>query len=283
MQNRFEECLKLVLVHEGGYANHPKDPGGATNFGVTQRVYDGWRLKKGQAKRSVKEITSTEVGAIYKAQYWDLIDGDELPAGVDYVVFDGAVNSGCGQSVKWLQRALPEYKGPIDGDIGAGTMGAIAAESDYGALVDRICDRRMTFLKALKTFGTFGRGWTRRVDGVRKVGKAMAAGNNVPKLAFVEDANRNAVVDDAERSPGKGVTDAATGGGIAAGGLAATVGQLQEQLTPFSVAGNWIGNLVVGLVILSAVLTVGGLAYRWYANKRKGELADALDLQPVSK
>src|SRR5688500_6264664 len=113
MQNRFEECLKLVLVHEGGYANHPKDPGGATNFGVTQRVYDGYRLKAGVAKRSVKEITKTEVSAIYKRQYWDLIDGDELPAGVDYVVFDGAVNSGCGQSVKWLQRALPEYKGPI--------------------------------------------------------------------------------------------------------------------------------------------------------------------------
>jgi lysozyme family protein len=283
MQNRFEECLKLVLVHEGGYVNHPKDPGGATNKGVTQRVYDGWRTKKGQPKRSVREITDTEVSSIYRAQYWDLVNGDDLPAGVDYVVFDGAVNSGVGQSVKWLQRSLPEYRGPIDGDIGAGTMGAIAVESDAAALVDRICDRRMAFLKALKTWGTFGRGWSRRVEGVRKAGKAMVEGKAAPKAAFVEDGNRNAVVEDAQRAPGKGVADAATGGGLGAGGLAVTVGQLQEQLTPYSVAGNWIGNLVVGLVILSAVLTIGGLAYRFYANKRKGEQADALDLQPVSK
>lgn len=283
MQNRFDECLKLVLVHEGGYVDHPADPGGKTNKGVTQRVYDGYRVKNGLGKRSVREITETELAVIYRSQYWDLINGDELPAGVDYVVFDGAVNSGVGQSVKWLQRSLPGYKGPIDGDIGAGTLGAIAAEMDTADLVDRICDRRLAFLKALKTWGTFGRGWARRVEGVRSAGKAMTEGRDAPKASFVEHANQTAVIEDAKRSPGKGAADAATGGGVGSGVLAGTLSQLQAQLTPYSIAGNWIGNLVVGLVIVSAVLTIGGLAYRWYANKRKGELADALDLQPVSK
>jgi lysozyme family protein len=280
---RFEECLALVLVHEGGKVDLKADPGGRTNMGITQRVYNGWRTKKGQQPRDVYDITKAEVADIYKAQYWDTAQCDDLPPGVDYVVFDGNVNSGVGQSVKWLQRSLPGYTGPIDGDIGAGTLGAVAAETDYDALVDRICDRRMTFLKALRTWATFGRGWTRRVEGVRKAGKAMATGKAPPKAAFAEDGNRSATIEDAQRAPGKGVADAATGGGLLSGGLSQGVNQLQEQLTPYSAAGDWIGNLVVGLIIVGAVLTIGGLVYRWYANKRKGELADALDLQPVSK
>jgi len=283
MQGNFASALKHVLVHEGGYVNHPKDPGGATNKGVTQRVYDGFRLKSGLAKRSVKEITDAEVSKLYKAQYWDAVNGDELPTGVDYVVFDGAVNSGVSQSVKWLQRSLPGYTGAIDGDLGAGTLGAVADDTDNDALIDRICDRRMSFLKALKTWPTFGKGWSRRVEGVRAVGQAMATGRTVPKTAFVQQGNEKAPVEDAKKSPGKGVADAATGGGIGSGALAGTLGQLQEQLTPYSVAGGWIANVVVSLVIISAVLTLGGLGYRWYANKKRNELSDALDLQTVAK
>ena len=279
----FADALKHVLVHEGGKVDHPKDPGGRTNMGITQRVYNGWRKKSNLPTRDVYQIDKMEVEAIYRFQYWEPIQGDQLPAGVSYVVFDGAVNSGVGQSVKWLQRALPAYKGPIDGDMGAGTLGAVLGDTDNDALIDRICDRRMAFLKALKTWGPFGKGWTRRVNGVREVGQALATGKTPPRQTFIEGGNQNAVVEDAKRSPGKGVADAATGGGLGAGGLAGTVSQLQEQLTPYSVAGDWIGNLVVGLIILGAVLTIGGLAYRWYANKRKNELADALDLQPVSK
>ena len=279
----FQEALKHVLVHEGGKVDHPKDPGGRTNMGITQRVYNGWRTKNNLPIRDVYEISKTEVEAIYRFQYWEPVQGDQLPAGVSYVVFDGAVNSGVGQSVKWLQRSLPAYTGGIDGDLGSGTLGAVQADNDNDALVDRICDRRMAFLRALKTWGTFGRGWTRRVDGVRKVGQALATGRTPPKPSFVEGGNTKATVEDAQRAPGKGVADAATGGGLLSGGLSQGVNQLQEQLTPYSAAGDWIGNLVVGLIIVGAVLTIGGLVYRWYANKRKGELADALDLQPVSK
>ena len=104
--SREKESLARVLAHEGGYSNHPKDPGGATMKGVTQRVYDGYRKGKGLAVRSVKGITTDELNEIYDRQYWDAVKGDLLPAGVDYVLFDGAVNSWPGRSIMWLQQAL---------------------------------------------------------------------------------------------------------------------------------------------------------------------------------
>src|SRR6187401_363537 len=115
----FNKALQLVLAHEGGYVNHPKDPGGPTNKGITQRVYDMYRKDKGLNTRSVKNIDKAEISDIYKTRYWDMIKGDRLPDGIDYVVFDGAVNSGPGQSVKWLQRALGDnYAGKVDGQLG---------------------------------------------------------------------------------------------------------------------------------------------------------------------
>ncbi|WP_246738825.1 glycoside hydrolase family 108 protein [Mesorhizobium sp. NZP2234] len=154
--SREKESLARVLAHEGGYSNHPKDPGGATMKGVTQRVYDGYRKGRGLATRSVKGITTDELNEIYDRQYWDAVKGDLVPAGVDYVVFDGAVNSGPARSIMWLQRALvPLYTGPIDGVIGVGTLAAIQSVNSLGELINRICDERMRFLRALKTFPTF--------------------------------------------------------------------------------------------------------------------------------
>ena len=109
MKANFDKSLALVLVHEGGYVNHPKDPGGATNRGVTQAVYDAYRKTRGKAGQSVKFITDEEVNAIYKFQYWDRVQGDLLPAGLDYAVFDFAVNSGVGRASKYLQ-AVPDIR-----------------------------------------------------------------------------------------------------------------------------------------------------------------------------
>ena len=116
---RYNEALKRVLVHEGGYVNDPRDPGGATMKGVTQRTYDGYRKRLGLPSRPVSQITSAEVGEIYRRQYWAAVRGDELPAGIDYVLFDGAVNSGPVQSIKWLQRALGVS---VDGVLGEATV-----------------------------------------------------------------------------------------------------------------------------------------------------------------
>src|SRR6218665_304282 len=135
----FADALARVLVHEGGYVNHPRDPGGATNFGVIQRVYDGYRERKGQPTRSVKDITEFEVKEIYDRQYWQAIKGDKLPLGVSYAVFDGAVNSGPGQSIKWLQRALGVT---ADGALGEVTLSAVKNHPDHLKLISDICDRR---------------------------------------------------------------------------------------------------------------------------------------------
>lgn len=162
--------MPRILAHEGGKVDDPQDPGGRTNQGVIQRVYDAYRIRLGLRQRDVYDMDPAERDAIYKDQYWRAIRGDELPAGLDYVVFDGAVNSGPARSIKWLQRALNVE---ADGHIGSITLAAVR-EQDAAELIDEICDIRMAFLKSLRTWGRFGKGWTSRVDGVRKVGKAWA-------------------------------------------------------------------------------------------------------------
>lgn len=275
----FARSMPHVLVYEGGKVDHPKDPGGRTNQGVIQRVYDSYRRKIGQPQRDVYLMTNTERDAIYKTQYWDAIRGNDLPAGVDFVVFDGAVNSGPKQSVKWLQRALGVQ---ADGVLGMITMDALESYANHDALIAAIIDRREAFLRALKTFPTFGKGWMARLASVEKTGQAWATGNEAPAPTFTSDGASKAPVKDAKTAPGKGVSDAATGGGIGAGGIAATLQTAQETLTPYSAAGGWIQTVVVILIIAGAALTVGGFAYRWYASRKKAELADALDQQPVT-
>ncbi len=281
LAKNLKPATDYVLKHEGGYVNHPKDPGGATNYGVIQRTYDAYRKKKGLPTRSVRNITMDEVVEIYDKQYWDAVKGDDLPSGVDYVVYDGGVNSGPKQSIKWLQRALqPTYTGKIDGVVGLQTLEALNQVADHDALIERILDRRMAFLRALKTWKTFGKGWTSRVNGVRSVGQSWAR-NEYPDPSVIIDGagSEKATIEDAKKPPAKGPADAATGGGVAGGGIAGTINELQDQLTPLSAAGEWITTVVAILAVASAVLVIGGLAYRTWAKRRERKLADALDLE----
>ncbi|MBX5206678.1 glycoside hydrolase family 108 protein [Rhizobium sp. NZLR11] len=273
----FERALARVLTHEGGYVNDPRDPGGATNRGITQRVYDAYRDRLGLQRVPVRNISSSEVEGIYRSNYWDLAKCDMLPAGVSYVVFDGAVNSGVAQSVKWLQRALGVTP---DGVIGNATLAAVQNYGNLDRLVDAICDRRLAFLKALKTWKAFGKGWASRVAAVRATGKAWATGGvEAQPLGLASGASVKALISDAKPAPALAVADASTGGGIGSGGLAATLQQVQDQLSPLSYSSELIGKVVAGLIVVSAALMIGGLAYRWYAARRRKERADALDLQ----
>ena len=167
----FDPSLVLVLQHEGGFVNHPKDPGGATNKGVTQAVYDDWRASKGLPLRSVKYITMAEVGPIYRKLYWDACRCDDLPSGVDYCVFDFAVNSGRDRAARYLQRCLGVIE---DGHIGPMTLAAAKAKPAQD-LIQGISDLRLEFLKHLKIYDTFGRGWARRVAEVEAKAREMAA------------------------------------------------------------------------------------------------------------
>lgn len=169
----FPSALTRVLRSEGGYVDNPHDPGGATNLGVTQRVFDAWRRSRGQAVAGVRALTSEEAGLIYRAQYWAAVRGDDLLAGLDYCLFDEGVNSGPGVSVKDLQTALGLRP---DGHLGLVTLGAVAATKDLVALVNRICDLRLSWLHRLRTWRWFGTGWRSRVEFVRVGALAMARG-----------------------------------------------------------------------------------------------------------
>jgi lysozyme family protein len=169
VSDRFEICLAETLKWEGGWSNHPRDPGGPTMRGIIQRVYDGWRDNHRLPRRSVRAIEDHELRDIYRRSYWDQVRGDELPAGIDLAVFDFAVNSGPARAAKYLQRVLGVK---VDGHIGPATLGA-AASADSQAVVEQLMDDRRTYIRQIRTYDAFGRGWERRCDGIEDAAIAM--------------------------------------------------------------------------------------------------------------
>lgn len=156
-QENWQECLETILHHEGGYVNHPKDPGGETNLGVTKRVYEEFGGTK-----DMRDLTVEDVEPIYKKNYWDRIKADELPSGLDLAVFDWAVNSGTGRAAKKLQSMIGTV---ADGGIGPNTLRTLndyIDEHGLEATIENYAEVRQDFYESLSTFETFGRGWTRR-------------------------------------------------------------------------------------------------------------------------
>lgn len=292
--DEFKKALEAVLVHEGGKVDHPKDPGGRTNCGVTQAVYTRYCAAEKLPPKSVFDMKDAERDAIYKFQYWDQIKGDLLPPGIGYVVFDGAVNSGVSQSVKWLQRALGSlYKGKIDGIMGMLTAEATRAVNDGDALIANIRDRRMAFLQALDTWPTFKNGWTTRVRNVLATGQAWAHGTVGPKIEFVPGGNAKANLEDAKPLPTKGVADAVIGGGVVIAGGAQGIDQmlgdiegLIERLSQ-TVGGlqgiALVDQLVPWLTVAGVVVSFVGSVYRLYITNYDKKLRDALDIGVPAK
>jgi len=160
LQFNYPEALRLVLKHEGGYTNDAEDPGGPTNWGIT--IYDArsyW--KPGATAADVKAMPLEVAKQIYKSKYWDRMECDRLPSGVDYCVFDYGVNSGVGRAV------------PI-----CGKFKNLSAPQ----CINAICDERLHFLQGLKTWPTFGKGWSRRVTEVRAASLAMAQAVTPPDI-----------------------------------------------------------------------------------------------------
>ena len=169
MKENWDASFEMVLKHEGGYVNDPRDPGGRTNLGVTQRAWEAW-LVRTVTESDMRALTPAKVKPFYKAMYWDKIKGDQLPAGVDYAAYDLAVNSGVGRAAKYLQEIAGV---PADGAIGPKSIEAIKA-CNPKELADALCDMRLAFLKSLPTFDTFGKGWSRRVAEVKARADSMA-------------------------------------------------------------------------------------------------------------
>lgn len=164
MTENFDKCFELMIAHEGGYVDHPQDPGGRTNLGVTQRVWEEW-LGRPVSEKEMRALTPVMVKPLYKRKYWDAVRADDLAAGVDYCVFDTAVNSGPGRAIKFLQSCVGTTP---DGSFGPRTLAAVKeAEKDPAKLIEQYCAERLEFLQSLKTFQTFGRGWSKRVQEVK--------------------------------------------------------------------------------------------------------------------
>lgn len=168
MKQNFDAILEKVFKHEGGYVDHPKDPGGATNMGITFATLQRWRGKP-ITKQDVRNLTKREAADIYRAYYWNVIKGDDLPSGIDAFIMDYGVNSGPSRAVIHLQEIL---KVGQDGKVGPITIEA-ARKANAASVVDQLSARRMRFLKGLSTWGTFGRGWERRVNEVTAFSKSL--------------------------------------------------------------------------------------------------------------
>ena len=141
-----------------------------TNLGCTKRVWEEW-VGHPVDEKAMRALTPEDVAPLYKKKYWDAVRGDELPDGVDYIVFDTAINSGPGRAIKFLQGCVGA---DADGALGPKTMAAVKA-TDPKKLVEDYAKRRLSFLSALPTWDTFGRGWSRRVAEVQNTANTMTA------------------------------------------------------------------------------------------------------------
>ena len=168
MKSNFDACLAEVLKHEGGYVNHPQDPGGMTNLGVTKKVWEEWTGQPAD-EQIMRSLTPEKVTPLYKKRYWDAVKGDDLPIGIDLCVFDCAVNSGVSRSARFIQSTAGVT---ADGVIGPKTIEAINSKQP-SSLISDFCAKREAFYRTLPTFATFGKGWMNRLDDVEGTARKM--------------------------------------------------------------------------------------------------------------
>lgn len=161
----FDRALAVILKHEGGFADHPADPGGVTMLGVTKATWESWIGGK-TTREGMRNLTVAHVSPLYRERYWNVVGGDELPAPLALCVFDFAVNAGPSRAVRYLQNMVNVY---ADGVMGPKTMAAaqqFVAAAGVAEAVRHYQTQRRGYYRQLKTFPTFGRGWLRRVDEV---------------------------------------------------------------------------------------------------------------------
>lgn len=264
MKNNFESVMKWVGTSEGGYVNHPRDPGGATDRGITQRTYDAWQDSQRQPRRPVKGIGKGTAEAILKQQYFDTVSFDELPSGLDYAVVDYAINSGPGKAVKELQQIVGVT---ADGVMGLLTLAAIGRR-DTTKLIIALCEQRMRFLRRLATWSTFGRGWTTRVMGkepgvqsgdIGVIDRAVRLGNgqtNIPAPTVQETAKApppappETVLED---GASKGTAVGFGGAIVAGGGVLSALGDLDTTAQLVAIGGLLVALLAMAWVFRARI------------------------------
>lgn len=172
MTDNFPSCVAFTLSHEGGFSNDPRDPGGATNLGITAGTLAHWRGTPVTAA-DVRALGQTEAAAIYRASYWNACHCGELPLGIDLMIFDFGVNAGPGTSVRELQEAVGVTQ---DGMVGPDTEGAARRVADEAAydLINVLREAHETHYRSLRGFPVFGRGWLRRLGECSVIAQSMA-------------------------------------------------------------------------------------------------------------
>ena len=170
MKDNWQQSFRLMLASEGGFSNHPSDPGGMTNLGVTKATWENW-IGRQSDEAEMRGLTPERVEPMYRKKFWDAVRGDELPVGLDYLMFDFAVNAGAGRAIKTLQSSVGATP---DGGFGPITMAAVQAV-DPVELIERFSQAKENFYRSLNTFATCGKGWLNRVADVKQKASSMVA------------------------------------------------------------------------------------------------------------
>lgn len=238
MKQNFPASLAVSLAYEGGWSDHPKDPGGATMKGVTLATYRRFYPKA--TKADLKAITDADIGRIYLQDYWQPVNGDTLAAGVDLATFDAAVNSGPARAKKWLLASV----------------GGAAPDT-----VKKLCAKRLGFMRSLAIWSTFGKGWSRRVAAIEAKGVAWALAATADK-AVVKQVLKD------EQAKAETTAKKQSGGAATAGG-GATVGGGDVIANPNHV--DAISGWVIGGVLAVAALVIAVLVIRAIINRHRAE------------
>jgi len=250
----YDAALARLLAHEGGYTNHPADPGGPTNFGITIADYRKY-VKPGASAADVRAMTVEEAKAIYRDKYWAAQRCDVLPAGVDNAVFDYGVNSGIGRSGRVLHRVL----GLRDDDWRTGDdVLAALARRDTGKVIVTICDERLRFLQSLKTWGVFGKGWSARVAEVKAFSLQLAAGAALAPPPATTSAGKGEV-------PVPRVVQHGSAGAVIAAGAAAARQAHQSGASAGMVAAIAVASIAAAIVAYAL--------WRWRALRQQDKPA----------
>jgi lysozyme family protein len=248
VQQNFTPSLSVTLAYEGGWADHPKDPGGATMKGVTLATFRRFYPKA--TKADLKAISDADIARIYRQDYWQPVKGDTLAAGVDLATFDAAVNSGPARARKWLLASV----------------GGAAPDT-----VKKLCAKRLGFMRSLAIWSTFGKGWSRRVAAIEAKGVAWALAATGDKTVVKE------VLRD-EQAKAESTASKQTGGAATAGG-GATVGGGDVVANPehLDAISGWVIGGVLGVAaLLVAILVIRAVINRHRAEAYRAEAARSI-------
>lgn len=287
-----DRCLAVTLREEGGYFHHPKDPGGKTNMGVIQRVYDKYRVARGLEPQEVRNIDHDEVRDIYDKYYWSPLQCDEMPPGIDLAIFDFGVNSGISRSAKYAQRIVGVK---IDGQIGPDTLHALNT-TDPEWFINQLKDARLRFVNRIPYKKHFIKGWTRRIARVRSdalefdkafsidspsdttKGKVVIAAK--PDTAIMPKAEPNGGEPKTSLARSKSIITSIVVGGAGAvtaveqvGSTASTVntsvGQVVQTTESLTKMTDTLINALQNPIFIVAIIAIIGGTYLFFERKKK--------------